>query len=61
MSDQIKYVAKALVGAAVAALTALSAGIVDGGVDLQTWILAATAFLVAFSAVYFTPNGEKPL
>ncbi len=60
MSDQIKYVAKAIVGALIAALAAAGGGLVNGGLDTAGWIAVATAFLVAFAGVYWTTNGAKP-
>ena len=54
--------AKAVVGAGVAALTALGTAVTTGdgtldGVDASGWIAVAIAFLSTFAAVYFVPNG----
>lgn len=47
--------AKAIVGAAVAGLTALLP-LVGDGVSLKDAIITAIAVLVGFNAVYWTPN-----
>jgi hypothetical protein len=49
--------AKALVGAAVAGLTALLP-LVGDGVSLRDGIITAIAVLVGFNAVYWTKNAE---
>lgn len=48
--------AKAIVGALVAALTALVAALNEGGVSAQEWAQAAIAGLVALGAVWAVPN-----
>lgn len=52
----MKHYAKALIGAAVAGLTAIGTALEDGAVSPQEWITAATAVLVAFGAVWVVPN-----
>ena len=56
--------AKAVVGAGVAALTAMGTAVTTGdgtldGVDASGWIAVAIAFLSTFAAVYFVPNSQK--
>lgn len=48
--------AKAYIGAAVAALTALGTGLTDGNLTPAEWIAALVAGLVALGAVAGTPN-----
>lgn len=48
--------AKAFVGALVAALTSIATGLDDGALSAQEWVTAAVALLVAFAAVWATPN-----
>lgn len=48
--------AKALVGALIAALSALGASLTDGGVSASEWVAVALAFLVAFGGVFSVPN-----
>lgn len=48
--------AKAIVGALIAALGTVSAGLSDGSLTPVEIVAAITAFLVAFSAVWATPN-----
>lgn len=59
-----KY-AKAIVGAVVAALGALSTALVDdksfGDLSDGQWVVAAIAFLTAFAAVWAVPNAEPPV
>lgn len=51
--------AKAVVGAAIAALTAIGAGLTDADLTAAEWVAAAVAGLVAYSGVYWTTN--KPV
>jgi hypothetical protein len=52
--------AKAFVGAVIALLGALSTALVDdksfGDLSDGQWVVAASAFLVAFSAIWAGPN-----
>jgi hypothetical protein len=59
---QWKDYAKAIVGALVAGLGALSTALEDNAVNGQEWVTVATAFLVAFGAVWSVPNlkAKKP-
>lgn len=47
---------KAIVGALIAALTALGAAYTDGGVSPSEWIVVATAALTTFAGVWAVPN-----
>jgi hypothetical protein len=60
MNEKIAYVAKAVTGAIVAALTAASVGADDGHFSWADGIATAIAFFVGFGAVFSVPNGEKP-
>lgn len=51
--------AKAIVGASVAILTAIGAGLTDGNLTAAELVTAAVAGLVSFSGVYWTTN--KPV
>jgi len=48
--------AKALVGAAIAALSSIAAGLVDDDLTSNEWLTAIVAGLVALGAVYAVPN-----
>lgn len=50
---------KAVVGAVVAALTALQAALDNGGISAQEAIGAGIAALVAFSVVWAVPNAPE--
>lgn len=63
MRNPLTYL-KAITGAAVAGLTALSAAFLegsDGGSQITSseWVNVAIAFLVGLGAVYLVPNKES--
>lgn len=49
-------IAKAIIGALIAGLTAIGTGLTDGGVSAQEWVAALVAFLVALGGIYAVPN-----
>jgi cytochrome b len=51
----LKY-AKALVGALVAGLTAVQAGLDNGGISANEWVGVAIATLTALGLVWAIPN-----
>jgi len=55
---------KAITGAVVAALSALSAYLVNdtafGDITAGQWVQVAIAFLVALAAVWAVPNSDPP-
>jgi len=51
--------AKALVGAAIAVLSSIAAGLVDDNLDTNEWLTAIVAGLVALGAVYAVPNRDS--
>jgi len=52
--------AKAVIAALVAGLTAISTGLVDGGLTWSEGITAVIAFFVALGAVFSVPNRPLP-
>lgn len=52
----MKTVAKAVVGALVAGLSAIATGLGDNILTGQEYVTAAIAFVVAFGVIYQTPN-----
>jgi len=48
--------AKAVIAALIAGLTAISTGLVDGGLTWSEGITAVIAFFVALGAVFTVPN-----
>lgn len=63
MKNPLTYL-KAITGAAVAGLTALSAGLLPGSeagseVTASEWVNVAIAFLIALGAIYVVPNKEE--
>lgn len=59
---QWKDYSKAIVGSLVAGLGALSTALEDNTVTSQEWVTVASAFLVAFGAIWKVPNvkAKKP-
>jgi hypothetical protein len=55
----VKAVAKAIVGALVAGLSVLGSALDDGHVSASEIVATLSATLVAFAAVYFTPNARR--
>lgn len=57
--------AKALIAAVIAALSALSAYLINdtsfGDITAGQWVQVAISFLVALAAVYQTPNAVRAL
>ncbi len=51
---------KALMGAAVAGLTALAAAFTDDHVTAAEWVTVAIAVLAGGAGVYAVPNRPKP-
>lgn len=52
----IGLIAKAVIGAAVAAAGSVTAALQDGHIELVEWVTIAASFLVAFAAVWAVPN-----
>lgn len=48
--------AKAIVGALIAGLSAISTGLADGSLSPQEYVTAAIAFLIGLGVVYAVPN-----
>lgn len=57
MMDKIKGMAKALVGATVAGLSALLP-VVDDGLTTSEFLAALLAALIGWQAIYWTPNKQ---
>lgn len=57
---KIKPYAKAIVGAAVAGLTALGTALADDQVTTSEWVGVAIAALAALGIVYAVPNRPAP-
>ena len=57
---KIKPYAKAIVGAAVAGLTALGTAMSDGQVTGEDWTRVVVAALVSLGLVYAVPNRPAP-
>lgn len=51
---------KAIIGALIAGLGALSTAVEDEQVTGREWVLIALTFVVALGAVYATPNRPRP-
>jgi len=49
-------IAKAIVGALIAALSALGAALTDGQVTATEWVVVATALLTGLGLVWAVPN-----
>lgn len=56
----LKPYAKAIVGAAVAGLTALGTALADNQVTTAEWVGVAVATLTALGVVYAVPNRPAP-
>lgn len=56
--NRIAPYAKALIGAVVAGLGALSVALEDGSISSQEWISIVAAFLVALGAIFAVPNAQ---
>ena len=58
-----KIYAKAIVGAIVAALTALSTALDDGVITQQEWVTVALGLLTGLAVIWAVPNAtpEEPL
>jgi hypothetical protein len=54
--DKLKPYAKAIIGAAVAGLTALGTALTDDTVTTTEWVAVAVATLTALYAVWRVPN-----
>jgi Sec-independent protein secretion pathway component TatC len=54
--DKIAPYYKAVAGALVSFLTAISTSLVDGTLTAQDWIGAVIALIVGFGAVFTIPN-----
>lgn len=52
-------IAKAIVGALIAGVTALATGLTDGRLSTQEIVAAVLAFLIALGGVYATPNKQS--
>ena len=52
----MRTAAKAIVGAAIAGLTAVGVALGDGTITSSEWVTVALAVIVAGNAVYWTPN-----
>lgn len=52
----IGLIAKAIVGAAVAAAGAVTTALQNGHIELVEWVAIALAFFVALGAIWATPN-----
>ena len=63
MSQDWKIYAKAIVGAVIAALTALSTALDDGVVTQQEWITVVLGLLTGIAVIWAVPNAtpEEPL
>ena len=63
MSQDWKIYAKAIVGAVIAALTALSTALDDGVVTQQEWVTIALGLLTGLAVIWAVPNAtpEEPL
>ena len=63
MSHDWKNYAKAIVGAVIAALTALSTALEDGVVAQQEWVTIALGLLTGLAVIWAVPNAtpEEPL
>lgn len=58
MSDWKNY-AKAIVGAVVAALTALSTALDDGVVSQQEWVTVVLGLLTGLAVIWAVPNSAE--
>lgn len=54
----MRTAAKAIVGAAIAGLTAVGVALGDGVITSSEWVTVALAVIVAGNGVYWTPNGS---
>ena len=63
MSQDWKIYSKAIVGALVAALTALSTALEDGVVTQQEWVTVVLGLLTGLAVIWAVPNAtpEEPL
>ena len=63
MSQDWKIYSKAIVGALVAALTALSTALEDGVVTHQEWVTTVLGLLTGLAVIWAVPNAtpEEPL
>ena len=63
MSQDWKIYAKAIVGAVIAALTALSTALDDGVVTQQEWITVVLGLVTGLAVIWAVPNAtpEAPL
>lgn len=58
MPQWAKEIAKALVGAGLAALGTAGVAILDNHIDGGEWIAIATATLASLAAVWYVPNAK---
>ena len=54
-----KNYAKAIVGAVIAALTALSTALEDGVVSYQEWVTVALGLLTGLAVIWAVPNAAE--